>query len=166
MRNIVLLIVSVLMIVPVAVAQRNASNDVWASLLPPAKDRQLVLDSCTNCHNLKGVVELRRSRADWTKTVGDMVGRGAPLFPEEVDLIIAYLAKSFGPDVPKLVNVNTATRLELEKLPNMKPEIVTKLLKARGDAGSFKNPEELRKALEMEKEDFEKIRYLLKYSNG
>ena len=35
----------------------------------------------------------------------------------------------------------------------------------RGKSGPFKNSEELRRALGVEKEDFEKIRYRLEYSN-
>jgi DNA uptake protein ComE-like DNA-binding protein len=147
-------------LLPFAHAQNPKTKDEgWSQLLPPGDGRQAVLESCTTCHNLKVVVHARLSRAGWTKDVNDMIQRGAPLFPEEIDPLTAYLSKVFGPDVPKLVNVNTAAREDLEKLPNLKPEMVIRIVEAR----PFKNSEELRRALGMEKTDIEKIQYLFKY---
>ncbi len=164
MRNLVLFLVLVLLVLPGASAQGpKPKEEGWSELLPPGDGRELVLSTCTSCHNLKVVVHARMSRADWAKSVNDMIQRGAPVFPEEIEPLTTYLSKAFGTGVPKLVNVNTASREELEKLPNLKPEIVTGILEARAKAGPFKNSEELRRALGMEKADFEKILYLLKY---
>ena len=135
--------------------QSAKKDEGWSQLLPPGEGRQAVLDSCTTCHNLKVVVHARLTQVAWTKDVNDMIQRGAPLFPEEIEPITAYLSKAFGPDVPKLLNVNTATREELEKLP-LKAEAVSKILETR----PFKNSEELRRAIGMESE---KIQYLVKY---
>ncbi len=166
MRNIVLLLVSVLVVLLAASARgQKAKDEGWPELLPPGDGRELVLNSCNTCHNLKVVVHARLSRADWAKSVNDMIQRGAPLFSEEVEPIANYLSKAFGTSVPKLVNVNTASREELEKLPNLKPAIVTRILEARGKSGPFKNAEELRRTLGMEKKDFEKVLYLLKYND-
>ena len=164
MRNLVLFLVLVLLVLPGAPAQGpKPKEEGWPELLPPGDGRELVLSTCTSCHNLKVVVHARMSRAEWAKSVNDMIQRGAPVFPEEIEPLTTYLSKAFGTSVPKLVNVNTASREELEKLPNLKPEIVTRILDARGKAGPFKSSEELRRALGMEKADFEKILYLLKY---
>jgi hypothetical protein len=138
-------------------------DEGWSDLLPPGDARQSVLESCTSCHNLKVVVLARKNRAEWGKAINDMIQRGAQLFPEEIEPITNYLVKVYGPDVPKLVNVNTATREELAGLPNMKPDLVTRILDARGKAGSFKSAEELRQIVKLDQADFEKIRYLLKY---
>lgn len=135
----------------------------WSQLLPPGEGRQSVLESCTGCHNLRVVVHARLSRAGWSKDLNDMIQRGAPLFPEEIEPLTAYLSKVFGADVPKLVNVNTAAREDLDKLPDVKPEIIARILDARAKAGPFKSPEELRGAIGMEKGDFERIRYYFKY---
>jgi len=125
----------------------------------------LILASCTSCHNLRVVVSARMTPAAWTKSLNDMIQRGAPVFPEEIGPITAYLSKAYGPDVPKLVNVNTASREELEKLPDLTPEMATRLLEARDKSGPFKNSEALRHALGIEKGDSAKFVYLLKYSN-
>ena len=144
-------------------AQKPKPKDEgWSELLPPGEGREQVLESCTGCHNLKSTVHERKNRAGWNKTVADMIQRGAQLFPEEIEPITAYLSKVFGPDVPKPMNVNTAARADLEKVPNLKTEIVTRLLEARAKVGSFKNAQELRDALG-KPDDFEKYRYFLKY---
>jgi DNA uptake protein ComE-like DNA-binding protein len=170
MRTDLLFLFSLLIVFAAAAAasqktSQKFKDDAWAELLPPGEGRELVLSSCANCHNLKPVVDTRKSREGWAKSVNDMIQRGAPVFPEEIEPMTAYLSKSFGPAVPKLVNVNTAGPEDLGKLPNLKPEIVTRILAARGKAGSFKNADDLRRNLAMEKDDFEKIMYLFKYSD-
>lgn len=166
MRNIVLYFLSVLLILSAALAQgQKAKDEAWAELLPPGDGRGLVLNSCASCHNLKMVVLARKSRADWARSVNDMIQRGAPVFPEEIEPMTAYLSKAFGTAVPNPVNVNTASREDLEKLPNLKLEMVARILEARGKAGPFKNSGELRQALGMEKGDFERILYLFKYGD-
>jgi len=155
----------VLMLMPVLTFLQNAKDEGWSHLLPPGEGKDLVLMSCATCHNVKVVVHARKNRDDWTKTIGDMIQRGAPIFVEEIGPITDYLSASFGPSVPNLVNVNAATREDLEKLTSLKPETVTRILDARAKAGAFKTPEELRVAMDMSKEDFEKVRYAFKYSN-
>jgi hypothetical protein len=165
MRHILLFVAGAWMLSIVSMESQNAKDEGWSQLLPPGEGRELVITSCTTCHNAKVVVHARKLRDDWTKSVGDMIQRGAPIFPEEIDPITTYLAKAFGQNVPKLVNVNSAARTDLEALPGLNAEMVARILDARSKAGAIKNPEELRTALAMTKEEFEKIRYLLKYSN-
>jgi len=144
---------------------QKAADEGWSELLPPGEGRDLVLSSCNTCHNLKVVVHARKDSAGWEKSVNDMIQRGAQLFPEEIDPITAYVSKDFGLSVPKLVNVNTASREDLEKLPNFKPDLVARILYARTKAGNFKNAEELRRALGMEKSEFQRLQYALEYKN-
>ncbi len=164
MRNLVLFCASLALLAPAAWAQSDKAKDEgWPDLLPPGDARQSVLESCSSCHNLKVVVLARKNRADWAKAINDMIQRGAQLFPEEIEPIAAYLVKVCGPDVPKLVNVNTAGKEELASVPNLNPGLVARILDARGKAGPFKNADELRQALKLDPAEFEKIRYLLKY---
>jgi DNA uptake protein ComE-like DNA-binding protein len=154
-----------LLLVLASFTQRGQKDEGWSELLPPGKGRAPVLATCTGCHNLKAVVTARKTRDEWAKSVNDMIGRGAEIFPEELEPITAYLSTAFGPGLPQPVNVNTASREELEKLPNMKPELVSRILEIRDKAGPFKNSEELRRALAIDEAEFEKIRYLLRYRN-
>jgi DNA uptake protein ComE-like DNA-binding protein len=174
MRTILFSFFSILLVFAAAFAEGRkatqkttpkAKEDGWAELLPPGDGRELVLSSCASCHNLKPVVDVRKSRESWAKSINDMIQRGAPVFPEEIEPMTTYLSKAFGTDVPKLININTASREQLEKLPNLKSEVVARLLATRDKIGSFKNSEELRRTLGMDKADFEKILYLFKYSD-
>lgn len=144
---------------------QKSKDEGWSELLPPGEGRDPVLDSRNSGHNLKVVVQARQSRAEWAKSFNDMMQRGSQLFPEEIDPITTYLSKAFATDVPKLVNVTTASRRDSEKLPNFSPEIGNRIPEAGTKAGAFKNAEELRRAPGMQQDDFEKIRYRLEYTN-
>ncbi len=166
MRTILGMLLAVCVSLPSLPGQnKKVKDEGWSDLLPPGEGRELVLNSCSSCHNVRVIVHARLTRAGWTKSVNDMIQRGAPLFAEEIDPITNYLFTAFGTDVPKLVNVNTAGREDLEKLPNLKPDIIARILDARSKTGPFKNFEELRRALGMEKGDLDRTLYLLKYSN-
>jgi len=54
--------------------------------------------ACTGCHNLRIIANARRSRMSWAATVGDMIQRGAPVFPEEMKPLVDYLAETLGPN--------------------------------------------------------------------
>lgn len=163
MRNLVLLIASLVAFIPLRAQSGQVKDEGWSELLPPGEARQSVVDSCSGCHNLKVVVLARKNRSEWSKAINDMVQRGAQLFPEEIEPITNYLVKVCGPSVPKLVNVNTATKEELAALPNLNADLAARILEARAKNGPFKNPDDLRQALKLEPAEFEKIRYLLKY---
>ncbi|HLK51268.1 MAG TPA: helix-hairpin-helix domain-containing protein [Bryobacteraceae bacterium] len=154
-----------LLVLLLAAADAQRRDEVWAELLPPGNGHGAVVASCTGCHSLKVVVNARRTPAEWAATVDDMIQRGAPAFPDEIEAMTAFLAKSFPATAPRLVNVNTARREELEKLPGMNPEAAARIVAARSQAGIVRNPEDLRRALGMEKAEFEKILYLFKYSD-
>ena len=154
--------VLVLFAISLAFAQKP-KEEGGPAVLPPAEARALVLESCTTCHSTRVIADARLSREAWAKDINDMIQRGAQVFPEEIGPITDYLSKAFGPGVPKPLNVNTATREDLEKLPGMKPELAARIVDVRAKASSFRSPEELRRALGMEKAEFEQVLYLLKY---
>ena len=87
---------------------QKSKDEGWSELLPPGDGRDLVLETCNSCHNLKAVVHARKSCSEWAKNVNDMIQPGTQIFPEEIDPITAYLSKIFGTDVAKLVNAKTA----------------------------------------------------------
>lgn len=153
-----------LMLAPVWAQTPQPENKGWDELLPPGNGRETVTTACVECHGLKTVVNGRKDRAGWQKAVDDMIQRGAPVFPEEIDPLTSYLAKAFPLDMPKLVNANTATLEELSKLPGVTPEIAKRVVEARARVGSFRSGEELRQAAGLDQSAFEAIRYFLKYA--
>ncbi|HKN34603.1 MAG TPA: helix-hairpin-helix domain-containing protein [Terriglobales bacterium] len=164
MRREGCLVVLVGLLVGAAAQQPVPNGDRLLPPLPPGEGRDLVQTDCVGCHKLNMIFQNRKTKAAWAKEVNDMIQRGAAVFPEEIEPITAYLSKNFGSDMPPPINVNTADRAELEKLPGIKPEMVERILNARAKAGSFKDPDELRRALRLDKDEFAKDFYLLKYN--
>jgi mono/diheme cytochrome c family protein len=66
--------------------------------LPSGAGKPIVLKSCTTCHTLTVITTRRATEAEWTKTVNDMVNRGADLSDDEIDKVIDYLSTNFKPD--------------------------------------------------------------------
>jgi competence ComEA-like helix-hairpin-helix protein len=165
MRKLSLVLALVLItLAPAFTQNQKPENKGWDDLLPPGPGRDSVTTTCVTCHGLKLVVLGRKSPPEWAKAVNDMIQRGAPVFPDEIEPLVQYLSKSFPADLPKPVNVNTATAAELQKIPGMKPDVATHIVEARSKSGPFKDSAELQRAAGIDKSDFESVRYLLKYS--
>lgn len=165
MRKPALLIATVIFVLTPAFTQnQKPENKGWDELLPPGPGRESVATTCITCHGLKSVVLGRKSQPEWAKAVNDMIQRGAPVFPDEIEPMVQYLSKSFPANLPKPVNVNTATAADLQKIPGMKPELAAKIVDARAKSGPFKDSAELQHAANIDKADFDSVRYLLKYS--
>ena len=139
--------------------ERPAARDGWAEYLPPGPGKEMTAKACGNCHGLERIVKLRLTPEKWDSTVIDMVGRGAPLFIDEANEVIAYLGKALGPTAPPLVDVNQASKDDLAKVPGMTPEHADKLLAARKTAPLTRD--QLRDVLGMDEKAFEGVRYYL-----
>jgi hypothetical protein len=68
--------------------------------LPDGAGRDLILQTCVQCHDLRNTVAQRKTPAAWKRTVDEMIWRGAPLMSDEAEIITKYLVESFGPDKP------------------------------------------------------------------
>jgi DNA uptake protein ComE-like DNA-binding protein len=165
MRKLPLLALAAIVALPALATSAQQSKTDSESQLPPGDGRELVVNSCGSCHSLKTVVTARKTSAAWEKSVSDMIQRGAPVFPEEIKPLTSYLSQAFSTDVLVPVNVNTATRSDFEKVPGLKPEMISRLLVARTNSGPIKTSENLRQAFGIDKPEFEKIAYLFKYSD-
>lgn len=64
--------------------------------LPEGQGRDLVFQACMQCHDLKNIVSQRKTAAAWRRTVNVMIWRGAPLMADEAEVVVKYLATSFG----------------------------------------------------------------------
>ena len=68
-----------------------------AQTLPPGPAKDLVLNACVQCHDLRWIVSQKKSETAWRRTVNEMVWRGAPLMPGDVDVITKYLSAAQTP---------------------------------------------------------------------
>jgi len=67
----------------------------------PSEDegKALLERTCTRCHKLSAAVGQRNSKGRWSAIVDDMIARGAEATDPEIEKILDYLARNFGPKV-------------------------------------------------------------------
>jgi hypothetical protein len=146
--------------VTLATAQRQG-GDNWADNLPPGEGKMLTIERCGSCHSLERTVQLRKPKNGWEDIVFDMVGRGAPIFVDEANQIIAYLTAVLGPDAPPFIDVNRASKDDMLKIPGITAELADKLLAYRQSRGALTSRDQIREVLGLDEKTYEKIRYYL-----
>jgi len=147
---------------PAAEQRTDGARKDMSEYLPPGSGKVLVAKECSTCHDMAGVVRLRASKEKWEAVVLDMVARGAPLMIEDADAITTYLSEVFGPTAPPLVDVNTAGRDELVKLPGVSPALADRLVAHRDTHGSFPSRQDVRTVLGLDPTAFEKIQWFIR----
>jgi len=66
--------------------------------VPEGPGKQILLNICTQCHNLQRIKNGRRSPEEWEETLLAMLNEGAPVSDEQLPVIHAYLSRHFGVD--------------------------------------------------------------------
>jgi len=65
--------------------------------LPDGDGKAVATEFCQDCHKLSNLMDARKTPDDWHDTVQTMMDRGARIPQDKVDILVAYLAKNFGP---------------------------------------------------------------------
>lgn len=68
--------------------------------LPEGEGKAIATENCQACHKLTNLTKAHKNLDDWKDTVQTMIDRGANVPPDEVDTLVQYLAKNFGPKDP------------------------------------------------------------------
>ena len=63
--------------------------------VPDGPGKDILLNTCTMCHDLGRIKTARRSAEEWEETLNSMLNEGAPLSEQEFHVIHAYLSKNF-----------------------------------------------------------------------
>jgi competence ComEA-like helix-hairpin-helix protein len=130
--------------------------------LPEAKGRDLYEKICGSCHGTDVVFKTRTTKEKWKTTVDEMASRGAEGTDEQLDTIIDYLAKCFGPRV----NVNKATAKELETQFELTSTEAEAIVKYRQDKGEFKDVAGLKNVPGVDFAKIESVRYRITFAEG
>lgn len=64
--------------------------------VPDGAGKQILLNTCTMCHDLGRIKSARRPAEEWEETLIAMLNEGAPLSDAQFPVIHEYLAKHFG----------------------------------------------------------------------
>jgi cytochrome c5 len=65
--------------------------------LPDGPGKEILLNTCTLCHDLSRVRQHRVTAEEWAGTLESMLNEGAPLPEDQFPVILLYLARNFGP---------------------------------------------------------------------
>lgn len=57
----------------------------------------LLEERCTECHGLERTTSESKTRDEWLETVDRMIQKGAELNAEEKEVLVDYLAETYGP---------------------------------------------------------------------
>ena len=63
--------------------------------MPEGRGKDIVLNVCTMCHDLKRIRQGQRSPEEWEETLNSMLNEGAPLSDADYPVVLAYLSKNF-----------------------------------------------------------------------
>jgi len=124
--------------------------------LPPGEGQAIVQQKCAGCHALKVITGKKASRQQWSTIVDQMITRGADVSDDDIDTLLDYLAKNFGPatgpagaekghDRTGPVNVNTASVSELAAALDLTAAESTSIVSYRERNGNFKEWRDLTK---------------------
>jgi competence ComEA-like helix-hairpin-helix protein len=127
-----------------------------ANSLPPGAGQAIVQQKCVSCHAVKVITAKKASRQQWSTTVDQMITRGADVSDDDVETLIDYLAKNFGPatgqagadkghDPTVPVNVNSAAASELAAALDLTEQASTAIVSYRKQNGNFKEWRDLTK---------------------
>lgn len=91
---------SLLAISGAAIAPLAAQEQVEPSkTLAPGKGAELTTARCVICHDATHITRSRLSRAEWEDNIQVMITRGMPIAPNEIPLVVEYLATYYNRDV-------------------------------------------------------------------
>ena len=65
--------------------------------LPDGPGKELVLNICTQCHNLQRIRRSQRTPEGWLEILETMLNEGAPLSEKDLPEVLRYLARNFRP---------------------------------------------------------------------
>ena len=66
--------------------------------LTPGKGADLTMARCALCHEITHVTRAKLSRGEWEDNVRNMIERGMPIAPDEIPVVVEYLATYYNRD--------------------------------------------------------------------
>ena len=66
--------------------------------LTPGKGADLTMARCALCHEITHVTRAKLSRGEWEDNVRNMIERGMPIAPDEIPIVVDYLATYYNRD--------------------------------------------------------------------
>ena len=115
------------------------------SALPDGPGRDVTVKLCSNCHNSDVIASARHTPDGWREVIARMVAAGAKGSEQDLDTVFQYISTQFAAETRKLLNLNTATAVELESLGGLLRKESAALIAHREKNGPCKKLEDLQK---------------------
>lgn len=138
---------------PSTPASASAGQDPIAKM-PDAPGKDITVKTCVKCHAITNITSQHRDADTWTATVTKMVGYGATGTDDELQQIVDYLTKYYGPDSAQgsgasaahaKVMVNKETASQLTSDLGLTDDEARAVVAYRDKNGDFKSIDDLKK---------------------
>ena len=71
-----------------------------STTLLPGNGAALTMARCSLCHDITHITRTRLSRDEWDDNIKVMIARGMPIAPQEIPVVLEYLATYYNRDKP------------------------------------------------------------------
>ena len=122
--------------------------------LPDGPGKDVTVRVCSVCHEPVRAASVRLTREGWEAVVDSMVKRGAKGTPEDLAVVVDYLATNFLGEAAQPVNVNTAPQIDLEMVAGLLRGEARAVVEYREKNGPFKTLDDMKNVPGL---DFKKI---------
>ena len=89
-----------LLCLPSGIAVAPLAAQQPAPSLLPGNGAALTMAKCSICHDITHVTRSRLTRDEWDDNIKVMIARGMPIEPQEIPIILDYLAAYYNRDKP------------------------------------------------------------------
>jgi competence ComEA-like helix-hairpin-helix protein len=114
--------------------------------LPAGPGKEILQKACTECHTLDAIPNLKYTKEKWQTLVYSMVDMGAELSAAQIEVVVDYLGKNFGPDQGAgKINPNKASAQEMEEALALTTKEAEGIVLYRMKHGDFKDTGDLLK---------------------
>jgi competence protein ComEA len=113
--------------------------------LPPGAGRDVIVRTCSLCHEVYRAASVRLTGDGWAAVVEDMMRRGAKLTEEEAEAAVGYLAANFLGEADRPINLNTAVQIDFESVLGLLRREAAAVIAYREKNGPFKAVADLKK---------------------
>ncbi len=123
----------------------SLAASAWAqNQTADAEGRTLLVRVCGGCHKVELVTSRRATKEQWRQTIQAMIDKGADGTDEQLNAVLDYLAKNYGPAKgptgrPGKLNVNKASAEELASFLEIPASEAAAIVKYREKKGSLKD---------------------------
>jgi competence ComEA-like helix-hairpin-helix protein len=121
-----------------------ASAALAFAQLPDGPGKDETTKVCGTCHPATTAASVRLTRDGWQTKIAEMVARGAMATDDELAAILDYLATHFLGEASTLINVNTATAVELESVLELLRRESAAFIEYREKVKGFKSLEDMK----------------------